>query len=229
MNESELTTNEVVDCFRDRKTRDEEASDQKINCGIYVQNRYYHIKREVRQMVMVLFKRASSNPSQQIIIRNQGSMNASLLEILECYRKIRSIVYYGESMSIEDVIHAKPSSIDPDITWRDPSDNLVKTAHRKCGIKPEQVDVSDAALLFLIENYCREAGVRNLQKQIEKKIRKVSSLNIVQNFLTWMPSNLKLYCFINRLLLNLYANNFKSSAEGSIEMLHEYLRLKELE
>ena len=108
-------------------------------------------------------------------------------------------------------------------------DNLVKTAHRKCGIKPEQVDVSDAALLFLIENYCREAGVRNLQKQIEFFFRKVSSLNIVQNFLTWMPSNLKLYWFINRLLLNLYANNFKSSAEGSIEMLHEYLRLKELE
>lgn len=37
-----------------------------------------------------------------------------------------------------------------------------------------QVDVSDAALLSLIENYCREAGVRNLQKQIEKIYRKVN-------------------------------------------------------
>lgn len=36
-----------------------------------------------------------------------------------------------------------------------------------------QVEVSDAALLSLIENYCREAGVRNLQKQIEKIYRKV--------------------------------------------------------
>jgi ATP-dependent Lon protease len=33
--------------------------------------------------------------------------------------------------------------------------------------------VTDAALLNLIENYCREAGVRNLQKQIEKIYRKV--------------------------------------------------------
>ncbi|CAL9219763.1 unnamed protein product, partial [Arabidopsis halleri] len=53
-------------------------------------------------------------------------------------------------------------------------DYLVKTTCRDCGIKPEQVDVSDAALLSLIENYCREAGVRNLQKQIEKIYRKVA-------------------------------------------------------
>ncbi|CAH2054929.1 unnamed protein product [Thlaspi arvense] len=36
------------------------------------------------------------------------------------------------------------------------------------------VDVSDAALFLLIENYCREAGVRNLQKHIEKIYRKIA-------------------------------------------------------
>ena len=36
-----------------------------------------------------------------------------------------------------------------------------------------QVEVTDDALLALIENYCREAGVRNLQKHIEKIYRKV--------------------------------------------------------
>lgn len=36
-----------------------------------------------------------------------------------------------------------------------------------------QVEVTEAALLALIENYCREAGVRNLQKHIEKIYRKV--------------------------------------------------------
>jgi len=41
-------------------------------------------------------------------------------------------------------------------------------------VRTMQVEVSDAALLSLIENYCREAGVRNLQKQIEKIYRKVS-------------------------------------------------------
>ncbi|XP_010548774.2 PREDICTED: lon protease homolog 1, mitochondrial [Tarenaya hassleriana] len=53
-------------------------------------------------------------------------------------------------------------------------DYLEKTAREECGIKPEQVEVSDAALLSLIENYCREAGVRNLQKQIEKIYRKIA-------------------------------------------------------
>ncbi|VVB15060.1 unnamed protein product [Arabis nemorensis] len=38
-------------------------------------------------------------------------------------------------------------------------DYLEKTTRRDCGIKPEHVEVNDAALLFLIENYCREAGI----------------------------------------------------------------------
>lgn len=37
-----------------------------------------------------------------------------------------------------------------------------------------QVYVKDDALLSLIENYCPEAGIRNLQKHIEKIFRKVS-------------------------------------------------------
>uniref|UniRef100_A0A0D3CPW4 endopeptidase La n=1 Tax=Brassica oleracea var. oleracea TaxID=109376 RepID=A0A0D3CPW4_BRAOL len=53
-------------------------------------------------------------------------------------------------------------------------DYLVKIVSGKCGIKPDQVDVSDTALLSLIENYCREAGVRNLQKHIENIFRKIA-------------------------------------------------------
>ncbi|XP_058213936.1 lon protease homolog 1, mitochondrial [Rhododendron vialii] len=53
-------------------------------------------------------------------------------------------------------------------------DYLEKTTREACGIKPEQVEVTDAALLALIESYCREAGVRNLQKQIEKIYRKIA-------------------------------------------------------
>ncbi|KAK8564778.1 hypothetical protein V6N13_019933 [Hibiscus sabdariffa] len=53
-------------------------------------------------------------------------------------------------------------------------DYLEKTAQEACGVKPEQVEVTDAALLGLIENYCREAGVRNLQKHIEKIYRKIA-------------------------------------------------------
>ena len=72
-------------------------------------------------------------------------------------------------------------------------DYLVKIVSGKCGIKPEQVDFSDTALLSLIENYCREAGVRNLQKQIEKIFRKVKLTKILPDFLTCVPSNRKLH------------------------------------
>ncbi|GMG99775.1 hypothetical protein Nepgr_001615 [Nepenthes gracilis] len=60
-------------------------------------------------------------------------------------------------------------------------DYLEKTTREACGIKPEQVEVTDAALLALIENYCREAGVRNLQKQIEKIYRKIALQLVRQN------------------------------------------------
>ncbi|KAE9589562.1 hypothetical protein Lal_00000282 [Lupinus albus] len=53
-------------------------------------------------------------------------------------------------------------------------DYLEKSTREACGIKPEQVEVTDAALLALIEKYCREAGVRNLQKHIEKIYRKIA-------------------------------------------------------
>ncbi|TVU47322.1 hypothetical protein EJB05_06918, partial [Eragrostis curvula] len=57
---------------------------------------------------------------------------------------------------------------------------LEKNTREASGIKPEQslhtaqVEITDDALLALIENYCREAGVRNLQKQIEKIYRKIA-------------------------------------------------------
>ncbi|KAK9098115.1 hypothetical protein Syun_025160 [Stephania yunnanensis] len=66
-------------------------------------------------------------------------------------------------------------------------DYLEKTTREACGIKPEQVEVTDAALLALIENYCREAGVRNLQKQIEKIYRKIA-LQLVRQGVSNEPS-----------------------------------------
>ncbi|CAI5496758.1 unnamed protein product [Closterium sp. Naga37s-1] len=56
---------------------------------------------------------------------------------------------------------------------------LEPAARTGCGVKPEQVLVTDAALHSLIETYCREAGVRNLQKHIERIYRKVA-LKIVR-------------------------------------------------
>jgi ATP-dependent Lon protease len=40
------------------------------------------------------------------------------------------------------------------------------------GVRSEQVRINDAALKYVIESYCREAGVRNLEKQLARILRK---------------------------------------------------------
>lgn len=45
---------------------------------------------------------------------------------------------------------------------------LIPVALKDCGLKPEQTQILDDSLWTLIKSYCRESGVRNLQKHIEK-------------------------------------------------------------
>ncbi|XP_048484695.1 lon protease homolog, mitochondrial isoform X2 [Plutella xylostella] len=51
---------------------------------------------------------------------------------------------------------------------------LVPTARKNCGLSEEQLVLSADALQTLIKSYCRESGVRNLQKHVEKIARKVA-------------------------------------------------------
>ncbi|KAL3700088.1 hypothetical protein R1sor_018110 [Riccia sorocarpa] len=62
-------------------------------------------------------------------------------------------------------------------------DYLERAAREGSGVKPEQVEVTDEALHTLIETYCREAGVRSLQKHIEKIYRKIA-LKLVRSELS---------------------------------------------
>ncbi len=48
---------------------------------------------------------------------------------------------------------------------------LVRRQMDANGIKPEQVEITDAALNEIIEHYTREAGVRNLEREIGKALR----------------------------------------------------------
>lgn len=57
---------------------------------------------------------------------------------------------------------------------------LIPQAMKDSGLKDEHIVIEDSALLTLIKSYCRESGVRNLQKHIEKIIRKVA-FKIVQH------------------------------------------------
>ncbi|XP_049784998.1 lon protease homolog, mitochondrial-like [Schistocerca cancellata] len=51
---------------------------------------------------------------------------------------------------------------------------LVPQAMAECGLTQDQITLEDSSLNTLIRSYCRESGVRNLQKYIEKVLRKVA-------------------------------------------------------
>ncbi|KAJ6635515.1 Lon protease like, mitochondrial [Pseudolycoriella hygida] len=50
---------------------------------------------------------------------------------------------------------------------------LIPQSTKESGLT-DQLEITDDALLALIKSYCRESGVRNLQKHIEKVVRKVA-------------------------------------------------------
>lgn len=51
---------------------------------------------------------------------------------------------------------------------------LVPQAMTSCGLDNEKAHITPEALTILIKQYCRESGVRNLQKQVEKVLRKAA-------------------------------------------------------
>lgn len=51
---------------------------------------------------------------------------------------------------------------------------LIPQAKRDTGVADTQVTIDAEALQTLIKSYCRESGVRNLQKQVEKIFRKAA-------------------------------------------------------
>ncbi|VUZ39891.1 unnamed protein product [Hymenolepis diminuta] len=51
---------------------------------------------------------------------------------------------------------------------------LLPQASKASGLDDGQVEITDGALQRLIKQYCRESGVRNLQKHVEKVLRKAA-------------------------------------------------------
>jgi ATP-dependent Lon protease len=51
---------------------------------------------------------------------------------------------------------------------------LVARQLESAGIKPEQCEITDAALSSIIDDYTREAGVRNLEREIGNVVRRVA-------------------------------------------------------
>ncbi|XP_056427493.1 lon protease homolog, mitochondrial [Hyla sarda] len=70
---------------------------------------------------------------------------------------------------------------------------LVPQALTMCGLAKQKAYITPEALTVLIKQYCRESGVRNLQKQVEKVLRK-SAYKIVNGEAEYVevnPSNLQ--------------------------------------
>jgi Lon-like ATP-dependent protease len=57
---------------------------------------------------------------------------------------------------------------------------LIPAAKQGSGLSDSQVQIEDNAIAALIKNYCRESGVRNLKKHIEKIFRK-SALKLLRD------------------------------------------------
>ena len=51
---------------------------------------------------------------------------------------------------------------------------LIPRSLERHGLKPEEVEIEEKALHFIIDRYAREAGVRNLENQLKKIMRRVT-------------------------------------------------------
>lgn len=54
-------------------------------------------------------------------------------------------------------------------------DHLLPRQIRTAGLEPEEIDVSEEALASIVDRYTREAGVRNLERELGKLARKVAT------------------------------------------------------
>ncbi|WNQ12934.1 endopeptidase La [Paenibacillus aurantius] len=72
---------------------------------------------------------------------------------------------------------------------------LLPKQKREHGLKPEQLDVQEAAILAVIREYTREAGVRNLEQQVASLCRKSAKEIVTHNgeSVTITTDNLKDY------------------------------------
>ncbi|HZB04767.1 MAG TPA: endopeptidase La [Actinomycetota bacterium] len=53
--------------------------------------------------------------------------------------------------------------------------HLLRRQEERNGLRPEEVEITDAALRMVVGDYTREAGVRNLERELGKLLRKVAT------------------------------------------------------
>lgn len=83
--------------------------------------------------------------------------------------------------------------------------HLIDKQLKMTGLKPEELKIEDNTLLKLIRNYTREAGVRNLEREIANIARKVLKEIQLENVksVTVSPENLKKYAGVEKFTFGL--------------------------
>src|SRR5262249_33105400 len=131
----------------------------------------------------------------------RGDPSAALLEVLDPEKNHTFHDHYLDAeydlsqvmlIATANVLHTIPHSLQyrlqiirlPCYTSRQQLEiakrQLIKTQSENSGLKEEQVVFSDEGLKTIIEHYTREAGVRNLEREIGSICRKVAR-QLVQN------------------------------------------------
>jgi Lon-like ATP-dependent protease len=80
---------------------------------------------------------------------------------------------------------------------------LVPTAIKESGLKPANIGIEDSAIQLLVKAYCREAGVRNLQKRIYSQ----SIVNLILNNID--------HILLSCLIMEFLKDSTKSCTEAS--------------
>ena len=75
---------------------------------------------------------------------------------------------------------------------------LIKKQTEANGLKPENIEISDNAILTLVRNYTREAGVRNLEREIASLCRKVAKEVVEKGQETRVEINASLHLQVPR-------------------------------
>lgn len=78
--------------------------------------------------------------------------------------------------------------------------HLIKKQLKMAGLKPEELQIEDAAVVEIIRRYTREAGVRNLEREIANIARKVLKEIQIDKItsVTVTPENLKKYAGVEK-------------------------------
>lgn len=147
----------------------------------------------------------------------QGDPSSALLELLDPEQNVNFLDHYldvtvdlskvlfictaNQIDTIPEPLRDRMEIIDVSGYVAEEKLNIAKTylipqAMKSTGVKENQVQITDEALNNLIKSYCRESGVRNLQKHVEKILRKCAFkiVNKECNDLNVTNDNLAEFC-----------------------------------